>query len=52
MHINGATKKIEKTNMNIQEPVDKKRCFFEAVYFADPKTNLWGEAASVYRYRF
>lgn len=34
------------------EPVEKQRCFFEAVYFADPKTNLWWEAASAYRYRF
>lgn len=52
VHIDGATKKIEKTNMHILEPVQKKRCFFEAVYFADQKTNLWGEAASGYRYRF
>lgn len=52
MQVDGATKKIEKTKMNILEPVEKQRCFFEAVYFADPKTNLWGEAASGYRYRF
>lgn len=49
--IDSATKTLRTGHMNIK-PVEKKRCFFEAVYFADPKTRLWGEAASMYRYKF
>lgn len=45
-----AAHRIER--MKIEEPVTKQRCFFEAVYFADPRTLLWWEAASAYRYRF
>jgi len=37
--------------MDLQLPTEKSRCFFETVYFANPKTKLWGEPSSSHRYR-
>lgn len=37
--------------MKLTKPKQKSRCFFEAVYFADEKTELWGTPSSHHRYR-
>lgn len=37
--------------MDLDVPTDRKRCFFETVYFADSKTRLWGQPSTNHRYR-
>ncbi len=41
-----------KEKMTIEELVDRKRCIFEMIYFANNRTVLWKETAAAYRYRF
>ncbi len=43
--------RIYHSDMELKEEINKSRCFFETVYFADPETKLWWEASSAHRYR-
>jgi hypothetical protein len=38
VEINPKTKKAKTKKMNLDKPIDKSSCFFETVYFADPRT--------------
>ena len=51
VEINPYTKDIIHSRMNLRFQKEKSRCFFEWVYFADPKTILWWSPASLHRYR-
>ncbi len=42
---------VQQSLMDIDLPIKTSHCFFETVYFADPKTQLWGETSSEHRYR-
>jgi len=48
---NSKSKKISIWDMNLDVPNEKSRCFFETVYFADPKTILWKEPSTNHRFR-
>jgi len=37
--------------MNLNVPINKSRCFFETVYFADRRSELFGQASSAQRFR-
>lgn len=45
------TGRVIHSEMNLQKPNQKSRCFFEAVYFVDEKTELWWTPSSNLRYR-
>ncbi len=45
------THKVIHSKMKLKVPVQKSRCFFEAVYFADGKTSLWWTPSNNHRYR-
>jgi amidophosphoribosyltransferase len=36
--------------MNLDKPIDKSSCFFETVYFADPRTMVWKNSSTLLRY--
>jgi glutamine phosphoribosylpyrophosphate amidotransferase len=37
--------------MDLDFPLEKSRCFFETVYFADRRSELFGQISSVQRFR-
>ncbi len=45
------TKKVSHFPMKLDVPIQKSRCFFEAVYFAHPMTLLWWTPSNSHRYR-
>lgn len=45
------SKKITEWKLNLEEGVDESSCFFESVYFADPRTILWWKPSNLHRYR-
>ena len=45
------SRELLRWKMDLDYPLDKSRCFFETVYFADPKTKLWWEVSNNHRYR-
>lgn len=52
VRVSERSQKPRMSKLNISKPVEKQHCFFEAVYFADPRTILWGIKAAEYRKRF
>jgi len=48
---NPQSKQLIQSKMNLDVPMEKSRCFFETVYFADPKTKLWNSTSNTHRYR-
>jgi len=48
---NPKSKELIKSKMDLDLPLDKSRCFFETVYFADRNSRIWWEASNTHRYR-
>ena len=51
VEINPNTKKVLKWSQRFENGINKSRCFFETVYFADPNTQLWWTPSNLHRYR-
>jgi len=48
---NSKSQRLIVSDMSLDVPNQKSRCFFETVYFADPETILWKEPSTNHRYR-
>lgn len=50
VEIDGETKKIKEKKMNLKWKNNKSSCFFETVYFADPRTKVKNQSSNLLRY--
>jgi len=48
---NPKSKELIQSKMDLDLQLDKSRCFFETVYFADRNSQLWWETSNTHRYR-
>ena len=51
VEVNPDTQGILEWPLKFRQGINKSRCFFETVYFADPNTKLWGTPSNLHRYR-
>ena len=51
VYINWWPNWITEWKLDLKEKIVEKSCFFESVYFANPKTTLWWKSTNLHRYR-
>lgn len=50
VEIDGKSKKIKEKKMKLEWKINKSSCFFETVYFADPRTKVKDQPSNLLRY--